>query len=51
MIEYGKGVAQAAGKAPMAPQLLKKACSSSGHQRAQLGVQRCRNYGGTRHNT
>ena len=50
MIEYGKGAAQAAGKAPMAPQPLKKACSSSGHQWAQLGVQRCGNCGGTRHN-
>ena len=34
----------------MAPQPSKKACSSSGHQRAQPGVQRCGNCGGTGHN-
>ena len=49
-IEYGKGAAQAAGEAPMAPQPSKKARSSSGHQRAQPGVRRCGNCGGTGHN-
>ena len=50
IIEYGEGAAQVAAEASMALQLLKKACSSNSYKRAQLGIQRYRNYRGTKYN-
>ena len=50
-MEYGTAAVQVAAKAFTALQLLKKACSSSNQERAQPALRRCRNCGGTRHNT
>ena len=39
-----------AAEASVAAKQLKKACSSSNQERAQLALRRCRSCGGTRHN-
>ena len=49
-MEYSEASMQVATKAATALQLSKKARSSDSHQKAQLGVRRCGNCGGTRHN-
>jgi len=48
--EYGNVAAQVAAEASMAVQPSKKARSGDRHQRAQPGVRRCGNCGGTGHN-
>ena len=50
MMEYGAIAAQVAAEASIALQPSKKACGGGGHQKAQRGIRRYRNYGGTRHN-
>jgi hypothetical protein len=50
-MEYGTAAAQVAAEASAAPQQSKKARSSSDQERAQPTVRRCRNCGGTGHNS
>ena len=49
-IEYSKAAAQVAAEASVAAERSKKARRGGDQERAQLALQRCRNYGGTRHN-
>lgn len=49
-MEYGQGAAQVAAEASRALQGSKRARCTDGQERAQPGVRRCRNCGGTGHN-